>query len=238
MKTIIVIPTFNERENIERLLTEIFQLHVPELEVIIVDDSSPDGTAEIVKQLSGEHLVHLIQREKKQGIGSAYIAGFKKALADGAEYIFEMDADLSHDPHDIPRLLHQMNECDLAIGSRRVPGGDIIGWNIRRHFTSFAATVFSRFILKLKTKDVTAGFRCYKRKVLESINVDSVGSNGYAFQEEMLYRTERAGFIVAEVPVIFIDRKKGKSKLSTKDIVEFFVVMVKLRYKNVDASRV
>lgn len=231
MKSIIVIPTYNEHENIEKLLAQIFHLAIPELEVIVVDDNSPDGTAEIVKQLSGEHPAHLIQREKKQGIGSAYIAGFKKALAIGADYIFEMDADLSHDPHDIPRLLEKMHECDLAIGSRRVPGGDIIGWNMRRHFTSYAATIFSRFILKLKTKDVTAGFRCYKRKVLETINLDAVGSNGYAFQEEMLYRTEQAGFTVAEVPVTFIDRKKGKSKLSTKDIIEFFVVMMKLRFR-------
>lgn len=236
MKTVIVIPTYNECDNIERLLMEIFQLQISELNVIVVDDNSPDGTVDIVKRLTEQYPVQLVQREGKLGIGSAYIVGFKKALASGAEYIFEMDADLSHDPRDIPRLIEKMNECDLVIGSRRVPGGDIIGWNMRRHFTSFAATVFSRFILKLKTKDVTAGFRCYKRKVLESINLDAVRSNGYAFQEEMLYRTERAGFTVAEVPVTFIDRKKGKSKLSTKDIVEFFVVMMKLRHKKIDAS--
>ena len=229
MKTFIVIPTYNERDNIERLLTEIFQLRIPELSVIVVDDNSPDGTTDIAKRLAAGYPIHVIQREKKQGIGSAYIAGFKKALVDGADYIFEMDADLSHDPHDIPRLLEKMNGCDLAIGSRRVPGGDIVGWNMRRHFTSSAATIFSRFILKLKTNDVTAGFRCYRRKVLESINLDAITSNGYAFQEEMLYKTEQSGFVVVEVPVTFIDRKKGKSKLSSRDIIEFFAVMMRLR---------
>lgn len=205
-------------------------MRIADLEIIVVDDNSPDGTADIVQRLTEQYPIHLIQRESKLGIGSAYIAGFKKALAMSADYIFEMDADFSHDPADVPRLIEAMNGADLTIGSRRVHGGNIIGWNLRRHFTSFAATVFSRFILKLKTNDVTSGFRCYKRKVLESINLDAVTSNGYAFQEEMLYRTEQAGFTVAEVPVTFIDRKKGKSKLSTKDIGEFFAVMMKLRF--------
>ncbi|MBI4992969.1 MAG: polyprenol monophosphomannose synthase [Candidatus Magasanikbacteria bacterium] len=188
MKPVIVIPTYNEAENI-----------------------------------------HLITRPAKLGLGSAYIAGFKKALEIGADYIFEMDADFSHDPDDIPRMLESAQTADLVIGSRKIPDGKIIGWGLYRKFTSNGAMWFSRLLLGLKTKDVTSGFRCFRRRTLESIPLDEIKSNGYAFQEEMLYRVQKAGFKIAEEPVTFIDRRAGKSKLSKKDIVEFFLIILKLR---------
>ena len=244
MKTIIVIPTYNEAENIEKLITKIFSLEIDDLEIIVVDDNSPDGTSEIIKNLQsfppkakipseGGAIfnLHLIQRTKKLGLGSAYITGFKKALELNADYIFEMDADFSHDPDDIPRLLKACENADLVIGSRKIKGGKVIGWGWTRKFMSNGAMWFSRFLLSLKPKDVTAGFRCFKRKVLESININTIKSNGYAFQEELLYRTQKADFKITEVPVIFIDRQEGKSKLSKKDIFEFFWIILKLRFK-------
>lgn len=230
MKTIIVIPTFNEAQNIAKLVTKIFNLIIPKLEVLIVDDKSPDGTAEIVKRLQKQFPIHLIERPGKLGLGSAYIEGFKKALELGADHILEMDADLSHDPEDIPRILEAIKNSDLAIGSRKISGGKIIGWGWIRKFMSNGAMWFSRLILGLTVKDVTAGFRCYRRQVLETIELDKIKSNGYAFQEEMLHRTQKAGFKITEIPVIFIDRQEGKSKLSKKDIIEFFITILKLKY--------
>lgn len=229
MKIAIIIPTYNEKDNIQKLLKAIFDLKILELEIIVVDDDSPDGTAEMVEKLSTAHPIHLIKRPAKLGLGSAYLTGFKKALSLGAEFIFEMDADLSHDPDDIPRLLEAAQNADLVIGSRKIKGGKIIGWGWTRKLMSNGAMWFSRLLLGLKTKDVTAGFRLFKRHVLENLHLENIKSNGYAFQEEMLYRTEKAGFRVCEVPVTFIDRQEGKSKLSKKDIVEFFVRMMQLK---------
>jgi len=235
MKTIIVIPTYNESQNIEKLIKKIFELKIANLEIIIVDDNSPDGTAQIVNNQQsafGHQQIHLIQRQGKLGLGSAYIAGFKKALELGADYIFEMDADFSHDPEDVPRLLDACQHADLVIGSRKIKGGKIIGWGPIRKFMSNGAMLFSKIILGLKTQDVTAGFRCFKRQVLKAININNITSNGYAFQEELLYRTEKAGFVIKEIPVVFIDRQEGKSKLGRKDIVEFFWIILKLKFKN------
>ncbi len=229
MKPIIIIPTYNEKENIQKLLSRIFLLHIPDLEIIIVDDHSPDGTAELVKNIPSPCPLHLIERKTKAGIGSAYITGFKKALDLGADRIIQMDADLSHDPDDVPRLLQV--DADLVIGSRKISGGETIGWGFIRTAMSAGAMWFSRLLLRLRPKDVTAGFRCFKRTVLETIPLEDIKSNGYAFQEEMLYRTQKMGFSIEEVPVMFIDRRRGKSKLSKKDIVEFFVVMIRLRMK-------
>jgi dolichol-phosphate mannosyltransferase len=174
----------------------------------------------------------LIKRARKLGIGSAYIAGFKKALALGADLIMEMDADFSHDPKDIPRLIEQCkNGFHLTIGSRKIAGGQIIGWGFWRKFMSDGAMIASRVLLGLRTKDVTAGFRCYKKEVLKKIQLDNIKSNGYAFQEEMLYLTQKNGFQIKEVPVIFNDRTKGKSKLSKKDIVEFFITIFRLKFR-------
>ncbi len=227
-KTSIIIPTYNERQNINELVTRIFKLNISDLEVIFVDDNSLDNTAKEIAKFFNLYPVKLIQRPKKLGLGSAYIAGFKQAILNGADFIMEMDADLSHAPEDIPRMIDCARDYDLVIGSRKISGGKIIGWNAWRHLMSNGAMIVARLFLNLKTKDVTSGFRCYKRQVLEKIDLNSIKSNGYAFQEEMLYQTEKLGFKIAEIPVKFTDRSRGKSKLSTKDIIEFFKVMIRL----------
>lgn len=231
MKTSIIIPTYNERENIAELCERVFKSNPADVGIIFVDDASPDGTAEEIAKFADRFPVRLIGRSAKLGLGTAYIEGFKVALADKADLIMEMDADLSHAPEDIPRMIETAKDADLVIGSRRVDGGKITGWDARRHFTSSAATGFARFVLGLKTRDVTAGFRCYRRQVLEKINLDKIKSNGYAFQEEMLFLVERLGFKVREIPVEFNDRARGKSKLSFKDIVEYFLTMGRLFVK-------
>lgn len=231
MKTIIIVPTYNESGNIERLIKEIFSLKIENLEIIIVDDNSPDGTSSIVESLKNNFPIHLIKRQGKLGLGSAYITGFKKALEFEADCVFEMDADFSHDPNDIPRLLEKMSNFDLSIGSRKIKGGGVLGWNWRRKMMSNGAMWFSRTLLGFKVKDVTAGFRCFRSQVLKTIGLDQIKSNGYAFQEELLYKVQNAGFKIVEVPVIFEDRKHGKSKLGYKDILEFFIVIFKLKLK-------
>jgi dolichol-phosphate mannosyltransferase len=231
-KPIIVIPTYNEKENIAKLISKIFDLKIDNLNIIVVDDNSPDKTADIVKKLQEKYKnLSLIKREGKLGLGSAYIAGFKKALELKADYIFEMDADFSHDPDDIPRMLEAIKNADLVIGSRKIKGGKVIGWGARRKFQSNGAMWFSRLLLNLKAKDVTAGFRCFRSEVLKKININSIKSNGYAFQEELLYRTQKNNFTIKEIPVIFVDRQEGQSKLSKKDILEFFSIIIKLKFK-------
>lgn len=231
MKPVIVIPTYNERDNIESLLKEIFSLDIPGLEIVIVDDNSPDQTAAVVKDLQENFPIYLVSRQKKMGIGSAYIKGFKKALAVGADVVFEMDADGSHDPKDIYRFLNEIIAHDIVIGSRKIKGGKIVGWNFLRKAMSAGAMWFVRIILGLRTKDVTAGFRCFRREVLLQIDLDAIRSNGYAFQEELLYKTEKGGWKVKEIPVTFVDRSRGKSKLGKWDILEFFSAMVRLRFR-------
>jgi len=230
MQTIVVIPTYNERDNIVNLINDIFLQPIENLSIIVVDDNSPDKTAELVSPLQTIYPnLYLIKRYNKLGLGSAYIAGFKKALALGADLIVEMDADFSHDPKDIPRLTEVCKDgFHLAIGSRKIKGGKIVGWNFKRKFMSHGAMVIARTFLRLRAKDVTSGFRCFKREVLEKINLDNVKSNGYAFQEEMLYRTQKNKFHIKEIPVIFSDRKLGTSKLANKDIVEFFITIFRL----------
>lgn len=233
MKKVIVIPTYNERENIEALTRSVFDLGIEDLSIVVVDDASPDGTGKIIRDLMKKYSVDLIERDGKLGLGSAYIAGFKRALGRGAELIFEMDADFSHDPKYLPDLIKavEIDGFDVAIGSRRVEQGTIVGWNWWRHFCSAGAMFFSKLALGIQVKDITAGFRCYKREVLEKLNLDRIKSNGYAFQEEMIYRCERNGFSIKEVPINFVDRKKGKSKLGFKDIMEFFITVLRLRFK-------
>jgi len=231
MKTILVIPTYNEKENIEKLINKIFALNIIGLEILVVDDNSPDGTASIVKNLQNKYPLNILERAGKLGLGSAYIAGFKKALELQADRIFEMDADFSHDPDDLPAMLEAAKNHDLVIGSRKIAGGKIIGWGFTRKFMSNGAMWLSRILLGLKAKDVTAGFRCFNSQVLKTLNLDEIKSNGYAFQEELLYKTQKAGFTITEIPVTFIDRREGKSKLSKKDIIEFFLIIFKLRFK-------
>ncbi|PIR04228.1 MAG: dolichyl-phosphate beta-D-mannosyltransferase [Candidatus Magasanikbacteria bacterium CG11_big_fil_rev_8_21_14_0_20_39_34] len=231
MKTVIVIPTYNEAKNIGPLLEAIFHFNKENLSVLVVDDNSPDGTAKKVEALQDTYPVTLIKREGKFGLGSAYRKGFEEALKMNAELIFEMDADFSHAPEDIPKMiLAAQNGADLVVGSRKVEGGKILGWGPLRLLMSNGAMHFSRIILDLKTKDVTAGFRCFKANTLQSIPLQKIKSNGYAFQEEILFLVEKKNFQVTEVPVTFNDRTQGKSKLSKKDIVEFFLVMFKLKF--------
>lgn len=230
MKTVIVIPTYNERENIMRLIPALFDLKISDLEVVVVDDNSPDETGDVALKFRETYPVYVIKRQRKLGIGTAYLDGFKKALAIGGEIIFEMDADFSHDPADVPRLIDTIIKgADLVIGSRRVTGGKIIGWGLYRYLTSWTAMTLSRLVLGLKTKDVTAGFRAYRAHVLRAILNEPIISNGYAFQEEILFRVEKNKFKILEIPVIFTDRAVGKSKLGSSDIWEFFRVMWRLR---------
>ncbi|MFA5076437.1 MAG: polyprenol monophosphomannose synthase [Patescibacteria group bacterium] len=230
-KKVIIIPTYNEAENIGGLIEEIFFLNIQNLQVIIVDDNSQDGTASIVSNLAQKFDIVLIKRPAKLGLGSAYISGFRAALASGADLIFEMDADFSHNPKLLPKFIKAIQDgAEVVIGSRRVAGGQIIGWGVWRHFCSSAASWFSRLVLGLKTLDVTSGYRCYSRTVLEKINLDKIKSNGYAFQEEMIYYCEQNGFRIKELPIVFQDRIKGRSKLSRKEVVAFFITMFRLKF--------
>lgn len=232
MKKFIILPTYNEAENLPKLVKTIFDLQIPDLHIIVVDDGSPDGTGQIADRLAKEFPLIVIHRQGKQGLGSACITGFKKALEFGADIVCQMDADFSHDPHDLPRLLERIDkDYDFVIGSRRVTGGNIKGWSRYRNIQSILAMSFARAMLGLKTRDITAGYRCLKATMLKDIDFQTIKANGYAFQEELIYRSEKKGYSIAEVPVTFIDRKFGQSKLGIKDIIEFFMTVFRLRLK-------
>nr|PZN32056.1 MAG: dolichyl-phosphate beta-D-mannosyltransferase [Chloroflexota bacterium] len=225
----VVIPTYNERENIGALLARI--LERPRFRALVVDDGSPDGTGDVVERLAdGEPRIELVRRPAKMGLGTAYVAGFRQALASGAAYIFEMDADFSHDPEYLPQLLAAAEErYDLVIGSRYVPGGGTTDWGLVRQMISRGGNLYARAILGLPLMDATGGFRCYRRQVLESIDLAQVQSNGYAFQIEMAYRALCAGFRVGEIPIVFPDRRVGRSKMSRRIILEALVTVWRLR---------
>ncbi|HET8572788.1 MAG TPA: polyprenol monophosphomannose synthase [Edaphocola sp.] len=231
MDKIVIIPTYNEKENIERIIRKVFSL--PEsFHVLIIDDGSPDGTADIIKDLQKEfrEQLYLLERAGKQGLGTAYIAGFKYALAKGYTYIFEMDADFSHNPDDLPRLYEACeNGADVAIGSRYTKGGKVKNWPADRIFISYGASVYTRLITWIPVKDCTAGFVCYHRKVLENIPLDNVRFVGYAFQIEMKYRAWKAGFKLREVPITFVDRTEGQSKMSKNIVREAIFGVWKMR---------
>ncbi|HEU4325594.1 MAG TPA: polyprenol monophosphomannose synthase [Roseiflexaceae bacterium] len=226
----VVIPTYNERENIAALLPRV--LEQPRFRVLVVDDGSPDGTGEIVRSIAAEEpRVGLLSRAGKQGLGTAYVAGFRRALAEGAQYIFEMDADFSHDPVYLPQLLQAAEtRVDLALGSRYVRGGGTADWGLVRRFISRGGNIYAGLILGLPVADATGGFRCYRRRVLETIDLSAVRSNGYAFQIELVYRTIQAGFRVGEVPIIFPDRRVGKSKMSRRIVLEALVNVWRMRF--------
>ncbi|HEX55445.1 MAG: polyprenol monophosphomannose synthase [Candidatus Altiarchaeales archaeon] len=226
-----IIPTYNERENIKVLIPEIFKVFEEngiEGNLIIVDDNSPDGTALEVKKLEEKYPITLIKRNKKLGIGSAYTTGFKLALERKADIVFEMDADLSHNPREIPNFVKNLNKYDVVIGSRYVKGGKIDGWSLWRKIISRGANSIARIMLGLNIRDITSGYRAYKSEVLESIELDKIKSNGYAFQAEILFMAKENGFRIKEIPIEFIDRRKGKSKLSWIEIVNFFILCTKL----------
>jgi len=229
MKIFIVIPTYNEKENICRLTEKIFKLKIDGLGMIIIDDNSPDGTGPLIDELAKKYSLTTIHRPDKQGLGSAYRLGLKMALDKGADLIFQMDADFSHDPNSIPVFLEEIkNGAEIVIGSRRIRGGKIIGWNWWRHFCSLMASSAARLLLNLKTKDVTSGFRCYQRRALEQIDINKIKSSGYAFFEEITYLAEQERLKIKETPIIFLDRQTGKSKLGSREIIKFFKTIARL----------
>lgn len=229
MKILIIVPTYNERENIEKLTQRIFNLRL-EIEILVVDDNSPDRTGEIAERLAAEdQRIHVLHREGKLGLGSAYVEGFKYALSNGYDVIFEMDADLSHDPGYIPDFLDKISEYDVVLGSRYLTGVNVVNWPLKRLLLSYYANWFARLVTGLSVRDSTGGFKCFHRRVLESIDLDKIHSEGYAFQIEMSFRAWKKGFRICEIPIIFYDRQKGRSKLSSKDAREAAWMIWKLR---------
>ena len=229
MKTFVVIPTYNERDNIVRLAGEVLTQH-PSIRILFVDDNSPDGTGAIADELAAQNeRIQVIHRPGKLGLGSAYCDGFRAALGMGADYLIEMDADFSHDPVVLPVFLETIQNCDLVIGSRYLNGVSVVNWPIRRLMLSVFASLYTRMITGLPVMDCTSGFKCFSRKAIEAINLDQVRSDGYSFQIEMNYRCMEKGFRIVEVPIIFIDRHAGSSKMSKKIVREAIVMVWKLK---------
>lgn len=234
-KKIVIIPTYNERENIENIIRKVFSLE-GEYNILIIDDGSPDRTADIVKRIQEEYpkRLFIIERGKKLGLGTAYITGFRWSIENNYDYIFEMDADFSHNPDDLPRLYNACKAgADLAIGSRYCDGVSVVNWPIGRIIMSYYASAYVRKMLRMKIFDCTAGFKCYSRKVLETINLDDVRMKGYGFQIEMKYTAFKLGFNIKEVPIIFINRREGTSKMSSGIFGEAFWGVIKLRFRNI-----
>lgn len=220
MKTLIVTPTYNESKNIESLITILMEIN-KNYHILVVDDSSPDGTAKIVKKLQKKYpSLFLAERPKKRGLGTAYCFGFDWALKRGYEAIVQMDADLSHDPEDVPRMVELLKENDLVIGSRYCDGGGVTRWPMRRLILSYSANLYSRIITGVKIKDLTAGFKAWRREVLEDIDLDNIRSQGYAFQIEMNFHANRKGYKIHEYPIIFVDRTVGESKMNRAIMIE------------------
>lgn len=232
--SLVIIPTYEEKENIERVVRKVLSLE-PAFHLLIVDDNSPDGTPEIVKELQEEYpeRLFLLERRGKQGLGTAYIAGFKWGLERGYSYLFEMDADFSHDPEDLVRLYKACKEdgADLSIGSRYVKGGEVKNWPMNRVLMSWFASLYVRTVLCMNVKDTTAGFKCYRREVLEAIDLDRIRFVGYAFQIEMKYAAKRRNFKLVEVPIDFVDRKYGSSKMDISIFKEAFLGVLKMKLK-------
>ncbi len=232
-KALVIIPTYNEAQNAEKIINEVLQ-QSEIVEVLIVDDNSPDGTAGIVKKMmESNNRIHILERERKMGLGTAYVAGFKYAIERQFDFIFEMDADFSHNPKEIPIMLSKMNECDVLIGSRYVKGVNVVNWPMKRLILSYSANIYTRIITGMPIHDATAGFKCYKRKVLESINIDSLRSNGYAFQIETNFLAYKKGFKLMEMPIVFVDRRVGVSKMNKKIVYEAAFMVWKLKARSV-----
>jgi dolichol-phosphate mannosyltransferase len=217
-RAVVCLPTYNERENLEPMLRALGDRGV---RVLVVDDNSPDGTGELADRLAKElDYVDVLHREHKEGLGPAYIAGFRRALANGAELVLEMDCDFSHDPGDVPRLIAAAADTDVVLGSRYVAGGGVRNWGLVRRFVSAGGSWYARVVLGIPVRDLTGGFKCYRRAVLERIDLDGITSKGYAFQIETTYRAVRAGFRVVEIPITFADREAGGSKMSKSIVAE------------------
>jgi dolichol-phosphate mannosyltransferase len=231
-KSLVIVPTYNELENIPKLIPAVLSQD-ESIHILIVDDGSPDGTGNFVKgeMIKNDH-IHLLEREKKMGLGTAYIAGFKYALQNNYDFIFEMDADFSHDPNELKNFLIAIKENDLVLGSRYINGVRVLNWPMARLLLSFFASVYTRIITGMPIKDATGGFKCFRKKVLEAIDLDKVKSNGYTFQIEMSFKTYVKGFKIKEIPIVFTDRVKGKSKMSKKIVREAVTMVWKLRLQH------
>lgn len=231
MKVLIVSPTYNECDNILDLIGQIWDVN-PEFNILIIDDNSPDGTADIVKQQMNEHEnLYIIERPGKLGLGTAYCTGFAWALEKGYDIIIEMDADLSHNPQDLPRMVDALSEADVVIGSRYINGVNVVNWPMRRLILSYMANRYAKYVIGLPILDATAGFKCFKKEVLEAIDLTSIKSEGYSFQIEMNFNTWVKGFKIREIPIVFTDRTVGKSKMTRKIIYEAAWIVIKLRLK-------
>lgn len=229
MRGLIIFPTYNEAENIERIIKEILKVS-ENLDVLVVDDNSPDGTSEIVARLSKvESRVNLIRREKKSGLGTAYIRGFKYALKHNYDFAFEMDADFSHNPSDIPRFIELLKEYDLIIGSRYLDGVSVVNWPMKRLLLSYFANIFAKRVTGAPVSDLTSGFKCYKRCSLEGIDLDRIKSDGYGFQIEIDFLIWRKGFKIKEIPIVFTERRVGVSKMNKKIVYQAFFLVWRLR---------
>jgi dolichol-phosphate mannosyltransferase len=228
----VILPTYNEAENLERIVGAVLEQLPPSGRVLVVDDNSPDGTGEIADRLAaGDESVAVLHRERKEGLGPAYLAGLRVALEGGAQRIIEMDADFSHDPAYLPELIAATEHADLAIGSRYIPGGGVTDWGPVRRFISRGGSAYARVALGLPVKDLTGGFKCFRREVLESINLGTIEARGYAFQVETTYRAIRAGFRVVEVPIVFKDRRDGSSKMSKSIVAEAMWRVPAMRFR-------
>jgi dolichol-phosphate mannosyltransferase len=233
----LILPTYNEAENVRAIVTaagDVLAGAAPDgFRVLVVDDRSPDGTGELAEELAAEHVwAEVLHRSEKNGIGPAYLAGFRYALDRGAGYVMEMDSDFSHDPADLARLLEAArNDADLALGSRYVTGGGVRDWGLLRRFVSQGGSTYARLVLGLSVHDLTGGFKCFRREVLEAIQFDGVRSQGYAFQVELTYRAVQAGFRVVEVPIVFRDRERGQSKMSWRIALEAMWLVPRLRFR-------
>lgn len=236
MKCIVVVGTYNEAENIPSLLPDILDLG-PQYEAIVVDDNSPDGTGRIVSQIAvNKPRIHLVERPARLGYGTAYLEGFRTALGLGTDYVVQMDADYSHNPRDIPRLVEAAEEADLVIGSRYVKGGSTSGWPLRRRLISRTASLVVRLLLGLPIRDCTGGFKCFRRSTLESIDFREIRSRGFASSYEMNYFCHRSGKALREIPIRFVDRQAGESKLSLRIIAEVIIAIARLRIKGTSVS--
>jgi dolichol-phosphate mannosyltransferase len=221
VRTVVCLPTYDERENLEPMLRALGGVLPDDARVLVVDDNSPDGTGQLADELAAElDFVDVLHRPRKEGLGPAYLAAFQQALSNGAELILEMDCDFSHNPQDVPRLLKAAEDADLVLGSRYVDGGRVENWGALRRFVSAGGSFYARVLLGVGIRDLTGGFKCFRRAVLEAIDLDAVTSTGYAFQVETTYRTLRAGFRVAEIPITFADREAGSSKMSKTIFLE------------------
>ncbi len=230
-KAIVIIPTYNERMNIEKMLHTIIELY-PNIHILVVDDNSPDGTGDFVKAKSEEdERIHVLQRAGKMGLGTAYVAGFRYLLERDYDYAIQMDADFSHDPKEIANLLIAIEENDLVIGSRYIQGVNVINWPMSRLLLSYFASIYTRVITGMPVMDATGGFKCFRRKVLESIDLDKIKANGYSFQIEMNFKTYKMNFRIKEIPIVFMDRVDGDSKMSKKIVREAVTMVWKLRFR-------